>query len=106
MSVSSGFKSGSVGWEFLFIFVAGALGDMIVHLLGQTTRGTKVAIAQGLMEYYKSLGDKLLVFDTSKWTPGHKQISGWVQGAIWGGVACIVALLVAKLFLFAKEETE
>lgn len=106
MSVKQEFESGSVGWEILFIFIAGAIGDMFVHAMGDLTKGTKFAFAQGLLEYYKSLGDKLLVFNTSNWNPRSKMVSGWVQGAIWGGIACVVALLIAKLFLFAKEQTE
>jgi hypothetical protein len=106
MSVKQEFQSGSIGWEVLFIFIAGALGDLGVHFLGEITKGSRFAFAQGLLEYYKSLGDKLLIFNTSHWGPKAKMLSGTVQGAIWGGIACAVALLIAKLFLFAKEETE
>jgi hypothetical protein len=118
MTVKQEFDSGTIGWEVLFIFIAGMIGDMFVHLMGDLTHkkmGTKGGLlnrlgfppfAQGLLEYYKSLGEKLLIFDTSNWTPKHKAISGWFQGAIWGGIACAVALLIAKLFLYAKEETE
>lgn len=106
MTVKQEFESGTIGWEILFIFIAGCLGDIGVHFLGHITKGTRVEFAQGLMEYYKSLGDKFLVFNTVNWKPRNKQISAWIQGAIWGGVACAIALLIAKLFLFAKEETE
>lgn len=106
MSVKQEFDSGSIGWEILFIFIAGAIGDMSIHLLADITKNTQIAFAQGLLEYYKSLGDKLLVFNTSNWNPKFKSASGWIQGAIWGGIACAIALLIAKLFLFAKEETE
>lgn len=106
MSVKQEFDSGSIGWEILFIFIAGAIGDMFVHFAGDITKGTRFAFAQGLLEYYKSLGNKVLIFDTSYWGSGYKKFFSWSQGAIWGGIACAVALLIAKLFLFAKEETE
>ncbi len=103
MSISQEFQSGIVGWEVLFIFISGAIGDLVVHFLGEVTKGTKYPFAQGLLEYYKSLGDKLLVFNTKNWNPRNKMISGIIQGAIWGGIACVIALLISKLFLFAKE---
>ena len=103
MTVKQEFESGSIGWEVLFVFIAGVIGDMFVHAMGDLTKGTNVAFAQGLLEYYKSLGDKLLIFNTSKWNPRNKAISGWIQGAIWGGIACAVALLIAKLFLYDRE---
>ncbi len=106
MSVKQEFITGTVGWEVLFIFIAGAIGDLAVHGLGEMTKGSKFAFAQGLLEYYKSLENKLLVFNTSKWNTFNKQISGTIQGAIWGGIACVIALLIAKLFLYAKNELE
>jgi hypothetical protein len=106
MSVSQEFQSGEVSWEILFIFIAGAIGDIAIHAIAELTKGTDYAIAQGLLEYYKSLGDKLLVFDTSSWNSRNKMISGTLQGAVWGGIACVIALLMAKLFLYAKEELE
>lgn len=106
MTVKQEFQTGAIGWEVLFILIAGALGDLGIHLLAEITKGTRFPFAQGLLEYYKSLGDKLLIFNTSHWRPKFKMLSGTIQGAIWGGIACVVALLIAKLFLFAKEETE
>jgi hypothetical protein len=106
MTIVQEFQTGTVGWEFLFIFISGVIGDMIVHLLGDITKGTKYAFAQGLLKYYESLGEKLLIFNTSKWNSYNKKILGIIQGAIWGGIACVIALLFTKLFLFAKEENE
>jgi hypothetical protein len=106
MTVKQDFDSGTIGWEVLFIFISGMIGDMGVHLLCDTTKNTSIEFAQGLSKYYESLGDKLLVFNTTNWSNINKSISGWVQGAIWGGIACVIALLMMKLFLFAKEETE
>jgi hypothetical protein len=106
MTVKQEFESGVIGWEILFIVIAGAIGDIAVHFLGHITKNTKFAFAQGLLEYYKSLGDKLFIFDTTKWNPVNKKISSWIQGAIWGGIACAIAFLISKLFLYAKEETE
>jgi hypothetical protein len=106
MSVKQEFQTGTVGWEVLFIFISGCLGDIGIHFLAWLTRGTKFAFAQGLLKYYENLGDKFLIFNTSKWNSKTKMLSGTIQGAIWGGIACVIALLIAKLFLFAKEESQ
>lgn len=101
MTVKQEFQTGSVGWEVLFIFIAGMIGDMFVHLVGKTT-----SQFQGLNGYYASLETNFFGIDTPNLKPRTKQLSAWFQGAIWGGIACAAALLIAKLFLFAKEETE
>lgn len=106
MTTRQEFESGSIGWEILFIFISGAIGDIAIHFLAHGTKGTNYAFAQGLLEYYKSLGDKFLIFDSSRWNSKNKKISSWIQGAVWGGIACVIALLMAKLFMFVKEETE
>lgn len=97
MSVEKSFQSGTVIWEFFFIFIAGCLGDMAVHLMVKTTN-----LFQGLDGYYKSLGNKLLFYDIlkKKW----KYFLGWFQGAIWGGIATVIALLIAKLFLYIDNK--
>ena len=104
MSVSEEFKTGSVGWEILFIFIAGAIGDMGVHGLVEFT-----SYGQGLKPYYQALGEKIFIWPNPEWMAewtNVKKISSTLQGAIWGGIACIIALLIAKLFMYAKEETE
>lgn len=106
MSVKKEFESGTIGWEILFIFISGAIGDIIIHWLGYISKDTKFPFAQGLLSYYKNLGNKFLIFNTNNWSLKNKSISGTVQGAIWGGIACVIALLMAKLLLFAKEEIE
>jgi len=106
MTVKQEFESGSIGWEILFIFIAGAIGDMAVHGLSYGTKGTSFEFAQGLQKYYESLGEKFLFFKTPKLGYYTKLFSKISQGAVWGGIACVIALLIAKLFLFAKEETE
>jgi len=103
MSVKQEFQSGAIGWEVLFIFIAGAIGDVAIHALAKFSKGKKFEFAQGLLEYYKSLGDKLFIKDTSHWGNKSKMISGILQGAVWGGIACVIALLIAKLFLFLQE---
>ena len=107
MTVKQEFQTGTVGWEFLFIFIAGCLGDMFVHMVGELTnkkygrlRYFFRPLAQGLNGYYESMETNF--FGILK-TPKSKS-SAWFQGAIWGGIACVVALLIAKLFLFANEE--
>jgi hypothetical protein len=104
MSIVQEFQTGTVGWEFLYIFIAGCLGDMFAHLLERRTKKWKYPLAQGLEGYYESLSKKLIFHDIGKWKT--KYFWAWLQGAIWGGIACIFALLIAKLFLYAKEETE
>lgn len=100
------FQNSTVGWEFLFIFIAGMVGDLFVHLIAHNTTGTRFEFAQGLLQYYTNLGEKFLIWPTTDFSDTFKFWSGTGQGAFWGGVACIFALLIAKLFLFAKEETE
>jgi hypothetical protein len=106
MTVKQEFESGSIGWEVLFIFIAGMIGDMAVHALSYGTKDTSFAFAQGLQKYYESLGEKFLIIKTPNLGYNTKLFSKISQGAIWGGIACVMALLIAKLFLFAKEETE
>lgn len=106
MNVKQQFNSDTIAWEILFIFIAGIIGDIFIHFTSYITKGTKFQFAQGLLPYYNSLGNKLLIFNTSNWKPFYKNLSGWIQGAIWGGIACVFALLIAKLFLFVKEESD
>jgi len=74
------------------------IGDLAVHYMSRNT-----SFAKGLLEYYKSLGNRLLFMNTNYWKPRSKIFSSMIQGAIWGGIACVIALLIAKLFLYLKE---
>ena len=91
MTVKQEFESGSIGWEILFIFIAGAIGDMAVHGLSYMTKGTRIEFAQGLQKYYESLGEKFLIFKTPGLGHKTKLFSKVSQGAIWGGIACVIA---------------
>ncbi len=98
MSVETDFKGTKIGFEILFIFIAGCAGDIILHLLIDATKNFKrYKIAEGLIPYYASLeyGSNKLV----------KKISSYFSGAVYGGFACVIALLLLKLFLFLLEET-
>ena len=102
--VKQEFLSGSIGWEILFIFIAGMIGDMLVHAMVERT-----SYGQGLAPYYQALGEKFFIWPNPEWMEGMTKLkiaSSTIQGAIWGGIACVIALLIAKLFLYAKEETE
>ena len=98
MSVEADFKGTKIGFEILFIFIAGCSGDIILHLLVDATKKFKsYKIAEGLIPYYKSLE-----CGTSNFV---KKFCSYFSGAVYGGVACVIALLLLKLFLFLLEET-
>ncbi len=98
MSVESDFKGTKIGFEILFIFIAGFSGDIILHLLVDATKNFKsYKIAEGLIPYYKSLE-----YGSSNFV---KIFSSYFSGAVYGGFACVIALLLLKLFLFLLEET-
>jgi hypothetical protein len=62
--------------EIMYVFIAGCIGDIIIHALCENTN----FFAQGLKPYYSSLNFPI------------------IEGAFWGGFACVVALLMAKIF--------
>jgi hypothetical protein len=98
MSVEEDFKGTKIGFEILFIFIAGFIGDIIIHMLVDATKKFKVyRVASGLSPYYKSIE-----YGSSAFT---RNISGYFNGAVYGGFACVIALLILKLFLFLLEET-
>ena len=89
-TVSDDFKSKKIGYEILFIFIAGVFWDVILHVIVNHTK-----FIQGLSPYYKSL-ESISRFP---------KISSYFNGAVWAGFACIVALLSMKLCMYAIEET-
>ena len=96
MTVKEDFETGQVGWEILFIMIAGMIGDMFIHLFaGRTIPVIDIPFSEGLVNYYENL--KIGNYPLSM---------SIVLGALFGGIACVVALLLAKLFLYSKEETE
>ncbi len=91
------YSNDKIMYEILFIFVAGCVGDMIIHVLQKMTKNTRFPFAQSLEPYYKSLE-----IGTTKL---YKVLSSYIIGAFWGGIACVFALLLMKLFIFAMEST-
>jgi hypothetical protein len=81
-----------IGYQILFIAIAGALGDIFVHAAAEITKNWKYPFAKGLLPYYKSLE-----------YGSYKNLSSILLGALWGSVACLVALLIAKLLAYFKE---
>lgn len=84
------------GMLVLFVFVAGIVGDIVIHM------GTKIRFpnkkpwfAQGLRPYYKSLeyGKGKLI----------KSFNSWLISGIFGGIACIVALVFGQLFMYVND---
>lgn len=69
------------GLRYLFVFIIGFLGDVVVHILAH-----KKIWAVGLLPYYKTLNYKF---------PG----STWLIGGFLGGIACLIALLGADIIL-------
>lgn len=91
MNVETDFKTGRIGYLILFVFLSGMIGDILIHTLVKYPR------LDGLKYYYK----KLEYGSTEKM----KLFSSWIISAIFGGLACVVGLLLGELFLYAKEST-
>jgi hypothetical protein len=89
-TVENDFKSSKLGYEILFIFIAGIIWDILTHIVVNNTK-----FVQGLAPYYKSL-ESIQRFP---------KISSYFNGAIYGGLACVVALFTMKLFMYALEKT-
>jgi hypothetical protein len=73
------------GFQYLFVFIVGFVGDLIIHLLA-----SKKILAMSLLPYYKSLSIS---------TPFPKWFNIWIFGGILGGIACIIALLGSDIIL-------
>jgi hypothetical protein len=66
--------------KFLFfVFLAGAIGDVIIHLLAE-----KGVVGMSLLPYYKSLGN-----DTT----------AYFLGAFLGGLACVIGAVGGHLLM-------
>lgn len=80
------------GLLVLFVFIVGFIGDVLIHI-GTYVRFPfkKPWFAQGLIPYYRSME-----FGKNKLM---KKISGYVLSGIAGGLACVVAVVFAKLIL-------
>ena len=76
----------SFGFLVLFVFIAGFAGDSLIHA---GTNGQIPFIgqfAQSLVPYYRT--------------------NGFIKSGIFGGLACVIALIFGQLLLFAKEKDE
>jgi hypothetical protein len=77
----------SFGYLVLFVFIIGVLGDLIIHVgTGIKFPMKKPWFAQGLVPYYDA--------------------NGWILGAIFGGLACVIAVVFGQLLLWAKESND
>jgi hypothetical protein len=96
-SVEQDFKSKKILYESLFIFLGGYIGDIFIHIMMEYTRKNSYKFAHGLENYYKSLeyGNTYI----------KRTISSYILGAVFGGLACITALFIMKLFIFSLEST-
>lgn len=102
-TVSEEFKDpNNIGFQILFLFIAGSIGDIFIHIAAELTKQNKTfKFANSLLPYYKSLEYSSRHVPLAQ--PKQKFITSTVLGAIWGGIACVVALLIAKLFMYFKE---
>jgi len=87
------------GFLILFTFIAGFIGDSLIHLgtIPKYLNGNAI-IFNGLVPYYKSLeiGSKYY----------SKFLSSWILSGIFGGLACVVGVLLGQLLLYSKEMNE
>lgn len=98
-------KPGWNGYQYLFTFFVGVLGDMIVHFFSsrkyfalKAGRGDEVyGFAPSLMPYYHSLRNLYPFKNTGYETV--ETFNTWFWGGIFGGVACMIALLGADIIL-------
>jgi hypothetical protein len=99
-SVAEDFNSSKIGYEILFIYLAGSILDLIIHFCVDVTKNNKVywKFANSLNEHYKSLEWNVM-------GPIKKICSGYFTGAVLIGFACVIALLIMKLFMFSLEIT-
>lgn len=73
------------GYRYLFVFIVGFIGDIIIHGLSHYN-----ILARSLIYYYNSL--------SQVW---YKSI---FLGGFLGGLACLFALVVADIILFIWEQ--
>lgn len=75
------------GYLILFVFISGIIGDLIIHV-GTTLKSpfNSKWFAQSLVPYYKT--------------------NGWVMGAFYGGIACVISVVFGQLLLYVKDTKE
>ena len=91
-SVQGDFDTGRVGFLVLYTFIAGGLGDILIHFLLNYFK----SFPQGLKTYY----DKL-EYGKSKIS---RILTSYIFSAVLGGIACVIGLLLGLLFLYAQEQ--
>lgn|SRR5574343_993126 len=85
--------------EFLYIFIAGIIGDMIVHFFAYQQSIGNLGFGKSLMPYYNSfrgLPPKMLSGNTK----------ATLYGAISGGIACVVGLIIARVIMLVIQKIE
>lgn len=91
-------------WQYLSIFIAGFILDVILHFLSRRKFYALKAgqydvfgVAPSLMYYYNGLKNHWPLKNTeSYWA---ETFNVWFWGGVYGGLACVFALLVADVIL-------
>lgn len=97
------------GYQYLFVFIAAILIDLIVHFFSSRkyyamTNGTDAfGFVPSLMAYYRSLFKKGPFPIEGGPDSFYGSCNSWLLGAVIAGVLSVIILLIADLFLYAAE---
>lgn len=91
-SVGNKLIPGWNAWQYLFVFLIGFMGDMVVHFLAYRKKSGKFGLGESLIPYYNSF---------KKWPPIglNPQIKNVLYSGFFGGLACMIALLGSDILL-------
>lgn len=103
--MSTEIKPGWNLWQYLYVFVVGFFGDAIIHFFSSrkfwALREGRDAfgIAPSLMYYYNSLKNTppFVTWET---------FNSWFWGAVFGGLACLIAVVLADIIVYAQSQTK
>jgi hypothetical protein len=90
------------GYQYLLTFLIGFVGDIIIHMLSSSFfySGDRGPFSS-LMYYYNSL-KKVSIPLVGEYLPNFLDsptLKMWIWGGIFGGLACIIALLGSDIIL-------
>jgi hypothetical protein len=94
-----------INWDesrylFLFIFIAGMLGDIVIHKSAEFDSIGLPGLGKSLLPYYSSF--------RRSW-PKHMHypiFKTYFYGALFGGIACMIGLLFAFIFIEISNAIE
>lgn len=91
-SVGNELIPGWNGWQYLFVFLIGFIGDMIVHFLAYRKKRGKFGLGESLIPYYNSF---------KSWHPKglNPQVKNVLYSGFFGGFACMIALLGSDILM-------